>query len=60
MADKQRKIQIRKVASPEPMPAHEWQAAEEMLAKLIARAYAADHPELFPDKGEDGLHEREE
>jgi hypothetical protein len=31
----------------EPMPAEEWQAAERLLARLIARAYTADHPELF-------------
>jgi len=37
---------VRRVA-PEPMPAEEWQAAERLLARLIARAYAADHPELF-------------
>ncbi len=29
------------------MPAQEWQAAESLLARLVARAYAADHPELF-------------
>ena len=31
----------------EPMPVEEWQAAESLLARLVARAYAADHPELF-------------
>ena len=31
----------------EPLPAAEWDAAERLLAELIARAYAADHPELF-------------
>jgi hypothetical protein len=29
------------------MSAEEWQAAEGLLARLAARAYAADHPELF-------------
>jgi len=31
----------------EPMPVDEWRAAESLLARLVARAYAADHPELF-------------
>jgi hypothetical protein len=31
----------------EPMPVEEWRAAESLLARLVARAYAADHPELF-------------
>jgi hypothetical protein len=34
--------------SADGMPAHDWQAAEALLAKLVAGAYAADHPELFP------------
>jgi len=29
------------------MSACDMQAAEAILAKLVARAYAADHPELF-------------
>jgi len=29
------------------MPAADFEAAERVLARLIARAYAADHPELF-------------
>jgi hypothetical protein len=33
--------------APEPMPAAEWQAAERLLAKLVARAIARDHPEWF-------------
>lgn len=33
-----------------PMPEHEWRKSESILAKLIARAYATEHPELFgPD-----------
>ena len=31
----------------EPMPIEQWQAVERLLARLIARAYLADHPELF-------------
>ncbi len=37
---------VTKIAA-EPMPMEEWQAAESLLARLVARAYAADHPELF-------------
>jgi len=29
------------------MPTAEWETAESLLARLVARAYAADHPELF-------------
>jgi len=29
------------------MPLEEWEAAERILAKLVAEAYAADHPEIF-------------
>ena len=31
----------------EPMPQHEWVAVQDLLARMIARAYAAEHPELF-------------
>lgn len=31
----------------EPMPAAEFAAAERLLARLIARAYDADHSEMF-------------
>lgn len=37
---------VTKIAA-EPMPVEEWRAAESLLARLVARAYAADHPELF-------------
>lgn len=37
---------VTKIAA-EPMAMEEWQAAESLLARLVARAYAADHPELF-------------
>ena len=33
--------------SQEPVPETVLSAAEDLLARLIARAYAADHPELF-------------
>lgn len=33
--------------SEEPMSILERQVAEDLLARLVARAYAADHPELF-------------
>lgn len=48
MADRQRKkLKIRRTVSTEPMSACDMQAAEAILAKLVARAFAADHPELF-------------
>jgi len=39
---------IRRTISAEPMPDCERQAAEALLANLIARAYSAYHPDLFP------------
>lgn len=56
----QRGIQTRQVASAEPMATHEWQQAEEMLAKLVARAFASDHPELFAAMNRDSHGERNE
>lgn len=48
MADRQRKkVNIRRTASAEPMSDCDMQTAEAILAKLVARAYTADHPELF-------------
>ena len=29
------------------MPTQDWQAAESLLARLLARAFIADRPELF-------------
>ena len=44
---------IRRI-SQEPMTQTEWEASEELLAEFIARAYAAEHPELFgKDKSSD-------
>ncbi|HUV04775.1 MAG TPA: hypothetical protein VMX94_06675 [Armatimonadota bacterium] len=42
-----KRLNFRRTASAEPMSACDMQAAEAILAKLVARAYAADHPELF-------------
>jgi hypothetical protein len=33
--------------SPIPMTHAEWEASEDLLAELVARAIAADHPEWF-------------
>ena len=35
-----------------PLSAQDLEVAEQTLARLIARAYAADHPELFDPPGE--------
>ena len=48
MSDKQRKkLNIRRTVSAESMSVCDVQTAEAILAKLVARAFAADHPELF-------------
>jgi hypothetical protein len=44
---KQRQFTFRATVAQEPMPVEEWQAVERLLARLTARAYAADHPEQF-------------
>ena len=51
----QRKITIHRKVSTEPMSVQDWQSAERILAKLVAQAYAADHPHLFglPSKNVD-------
>ena len=38
------------ITSDNPMTAEELSYAESVLARLIAAAYAADHPELFSQK----------
>jgi hypothetical protein len=48
VADRERKrLNIRRTACAEPMTARDLEMAEALLAKLVARAFAADHPELF-------------
>ncbi len=37
--------------SPDPMLVEDWQTTEALLARFVARAYAADHPELFRPLG---------
>ena len=44
--DRQRFRVVRRIAS-EPMPVEQWRGVERIMARLVARAYAADHPELF-------------
>ena len=44
---KRRQLTITCRIAAEPISPGEWEAAERLLAELIARAYAADHPELF-------------
>ena len=46
--NRHRKLSVKTKLSNERMSAHDWQAVEALLAKLVARAYAADHPKLFP------------
>ncbi|MBI2842379.1 MAG: hypothetical protein HYX78_03165 [Armatimonadetes bacterium] len=48
MSDRQRKkLNIKRTVSAELMSACDMQTAEVILAKLVARAFVADHPELF-------------
>jgi hypothetical protein len=41
------KCTFRRIVAPEPISASEVEAAERILARLVARAYAAEHPDLF-------------
>lgn len=43
----------RSVTAGSPMPPEELRSAEHTLARLVAAAFAADHPELFGDKRRD-------
>ena len=45
---RRQRLKIRQTVSDEPMSACDIHRAEAILARLVARAYAADHPELFP------------
>lgn len=42
-----RRLTIRTRIASEAMPAADLDAAERIVARLVARAYAAEHPELF-------------
>ena len=42
-----RAITYRVAVAAEPMPAEDLRAVELLVARLVARAYAADHPGLF-------------
>ena len=44
---RQRRIAVRTRTASQPMPPAECQAVERLLARLVARAWATDHPELF-------------
>lgn len=41
------RITFTESTSTTPMTADEWEACEDMLARMIARAIAAEHPEVF-------------
>jgi hypothetical protein len=57
VADRRRKkLKIVRTAAAEPMSACDQQAAEAILARLVARAFAADHPELFRPRPKGGEH----
>lgn len=44
---KHTRFKFKKQFSAEPMPASEWARIEDLLARLIAEAYAEEHPEDF-------------
>ena len=44
---KHTRFKFKRQFSSEPMTSAEWARIEEMLAKLIAQAYAEENPELF-------------
>ena len=54
MSDRSSKrFKIRHIVSDERMSAADYEAAERILARLVARRFAMDHPELFgPHLGE--------
>jgi hypothetical protein len=43
----------RSINAENPMRSGELAACESLLARLVAQAFAADHPELFGRKGRD-------
>jgi SAM-dependent MidA family methyltransferase len=49
----------RSIASDNPVTAEELCSGEGILARLVAAAYAADHPESFGKKREEVLEEKE-
>jgi hypothetical protein len=46
-ADQQRRLTVRRLVSATPLPASDMVAVERLLARLVAQAFAAQHPELF-------------
>jgi len=50
---KHNRFTFKRQFSPELMSATEWARIEDLLAKLIAQAYAEEHPELFTTKSLD-------
>lgn len=52
MADSSQRARLTFVwtVSPTPMSAESYSTVQELLAEFIARAYRADHPELFKRK----------
>jgi hypothetical protein len=44
------KCTFRRIVAPAPVSASELEAAERILARFVALAYAAEHPDLFSSK----------
>ena len=47
MSKGRREVRVRRVIAPEPMAPLDVEAAERLLARVVARAYAANNPHLF-------------
>jgi hypothetical protein len=47
------KFTVTKSLSDTPMTQAEWEACEDLLAKMVARAIAAEHPEWFGGDGDE-------
>jgi hypothetical protein len=41
-------LTVRRMVAPEPIASSESETLERILARLVALAYAGDHPDLFP------------
>lgn len=44
------KCTFRRIVAPEPISASELDTAERLLARFVALAYAAEHPDLFANR----------
>ena len=55
---KGKRLTFTRSISDKRMSQQEWHEAEQIMAKLVARAWAAEHPELFGPKLQETLDRR--